>query len=227
MEFVKEFQLRADIIEKDYVLGWILAGIAQQTELMENLIFKGGTCLKKCFFETYRFSEDLDYTVLNDEFMDTQNLINIFKKISIWVHDETGVEIPEDSIYFEKYRNNAGKESIEGRIGYIGPVQRRNSIARIKLDLTSDELLVSEPEYRQVHHLYSDRPKTGIRAKCYTFSELFAEKIRALSERLRPRDLYDVIHIYRHAFLNTKPTKILSILEKNVSINKFQYLLLS
>lgn len=220
MEFVKEFQLRADIIEKDYVLGWILAGIAQQTELMETLIFKGGTCIKKCFFETYRFSEDLDYTVINDKYIDEKNLIDIFKKISIWVYNESGIEIPESSICFEKYRNNAGKESIEGKIGYIGPMQRRNSTARIKFDLTADELLVSEPEYRQVHHLYSDRPETGIRAKCYNFSELFAEKIRALSERLRPRDLYDVIHIYRHAFSNTNPTKILSILEKKCEYKK-------
>ena len=31
-----------------------------------NRVFKGGTCLKKCFFETYRFSEDLDFTVPQD-----------------------------------------------------------------------------------------------------------------------------------------------------------------
>ena len=26
--------------------------------------FKNGTCLRKCYYETYRFSEDLDFTVL-------------------------------------------------------------------------------------------------------------------------------------------------------------------
>ena len=30
--------------------------------LRESWLFKGGTCLKKCF-ETYRFSEDLDFTL--------------------------------------------------------------------------------------------------------------------------------------------------------------------
>jgi hypothetical protein len=32
--------------------------------LSNQWVFKGGTCLKKCYIETYRFSEDLDFTVL-------------------------------------------------------------------------------------------------------------------------------------------------------------------
>jgi predicted nucleotidyltransferase component of viral defense system len=55
--------LAPHVVEKDYVLGWMLAGIYAHEELAENWIFKGGTCLKKCFFETYRFSEDLDFTL--------------------------------------------------------------------------------------------------------------------------------------------------------------------
>ena len=52
--------LLPQVVEKDYVLGWILAGIYQHAALKETWIFKGGTCLKKCYFETFRFSEDLD-----------------------------------------------------------------------------------------------------------------------------------------------------------------------
>jgi predicted nucleotidyltransferase component of viral defense system len=51
------------VVEKDYVLGWILAGMYGHEELAESWVFKGGTCLKKCYFETYRFSEDLDFTL--------------------------------------------------------------------------------------------------------------------------------------------------------------------
>lgn len=50
MDLSKEFSLRPDIVEKDYVLGWLLAGIAQQTSMADSLIFKGGTCLKKMLF---------------------------------------------------------------------------------------------------------------------------------------------------------------------------------
>lgn len=74
----------------------------------------------------------------------------------------------------------------------------RRDLPRIKLDLTNDEILVLKPEPREMHHPYSDRPEGGIHVQCYSFEELFAEKIRALGERLRPRDLYDVVHLHRH-----------------------------
>ena len=62
LEAASSYSLQPSIVEKDYVLGWILAGIYAHEELAESWIFKGGTCLKKCYFETYRFSEDLDFT---------------------------------------------------------------------------------------------------------------------------------------------------------------------
>ena len=55
-------KLRHSTLEKDYVLGWILMGIAKNPKTRNSWIFKGGTCLKKCFFDEYRFSEDLDFT---------------------------------------------------------------------------------------------------------------------------------------------------------------------
>lgn len=214
MDLAREFSLPANTIEKDYVLSWLLAGIASHSELFNKWIFKGGTCLKKCYFETYRFSEDLDYTLIDEKQLDEIFLIDCFKQISSRIYDTTGIEIPVNSIRFEVYKNTAGKVSVEGRIGYIGPLQRRNDPACIKLDLTADELLVLPPALKTVHHPYSDNSEKGIKAYCYSFSELFAEKIRALSERARPRDLYDVIHLYRHAYPGAKPEEILKVLQK-------------
>lgn len=53
-------------IEKDYVLSWILNGMSQNKIISGILVFKGGTCLKKFYFEDYRFSEDLDFTLLDE-----------------------------------------------------------------------------------------------------------------------------------------------------------------
>ena len=50
------------VIERDYVLAWFLTGLAGHP-LREVLAFKGGTALRRCWFEDYRFSEDLDFTL--------------------------------------------------------------------------------------------------------------------------------------------------------------------
>ena len=54
------------MVEKDYVLGWFLWAIGADPMLSTSWVFKGGTCLKKCYFETYSFSEDLDFTVRDE-----------------------------------------------------------------------------------------------------------------------------------------------------------------
>ena len=51
-----------DVLERDYLISWILAGISHIDALRETLVFKGGTALKKCYFGDYRFSEDLDFS---------------------------------------------------------------------------------------------------------------------------------------------------------------------
>ena len=61
LDVARDLGLQAQVVEKDYVLGWLLAGIYNQERLRPTWVFKGGTCLKKCYFETYRFSEDLGF----------------------------------------------------------------------------------------------------------------------------------------------------------------------
>lgn len=214
MDFSREFGLTANVIEKDYALGWMLAGISAHPLLGSSWVFKGGTCLKKCYFETYRFSEDLDFTVVQTDHQDEVFLVNAFKEISGWIYDAAGIEIPPDLIRFEVYKNPRGKISVQGGIAYRGPLRPSGALPHIKLDLTDDEVLVLTPVSREVHHPYSDRPDGRISALCYSFEEVFAEKIRALAERLRPRDLYDVIHLYRHDSLKYGRATILDTLEK-------------
>lgn len=212
MDFAREFGLAAQVIEKDYTLGWLLAGIAAHPEIGQSWMFKGGTCLKKCYFETYRFSEDLDFTLTNPDQLNEEYLLETFHQVSAWIYDNSGIELPADAISFEVYGNPRGHISTQGRVGYRGPMQRRGDIPRIKLDLTADEILVLDPVSRDVHHPYSDRPDAGIKVLSYCFEELFAEKIRALAERERPRDLYDVVHLYRREGINPDRDLILSTL---------------
>jgi predicted nucleotidyltransferase component of viral defense system len=198
LDFSREVGLAPEIVEKDYVLGLLLGAIFSHEALKADWFFKGGTCLRKCYFETYRFSEDLDFTLRNPDHLKQEFLIAAFLETADRIYEQSGIELLRDAIAFEVYKNPRGRSSVLGRIGYRGPLQRRGSVPRVKLDLTDDEHIVLKPVWREVHHPYQDRPDEGIHALSYCYEELFAEKIRALAERMRPRDLYDVVHLYRH-----------------------------
>ena len=62
LEARKRLGIPWEVLERDYLLSWILAGISDVESLRDTLVFKGGTALKKCYFGDYRFSEDLDFS---------------------------------------------------------------------------------------------------------------------------------------------------------------------
>jgi hypothetical protein len=122
LDISSQTALNPHVIEKDYVLGWMLAGIYAHEELSGSWIFKGGTCLKKCFFETYRFSEDLDFTLRDAAHLDEVFLKRVFTEIGAWVYEETGIEVPAAAQEFELFQNPRGNLSCQGKISYKGPV---------------------------------------------------------------------------------------------------------
>ena len=215
LDVARDLGLQAQVVEKDYVLGWLLAGIYRQERLHGTWVFKGGTCLKKCYFETYRFSEDLDFTLTDESHLDSAFLVSAFSDVAAWVYDQTGIEIPAGQLRFDVFQNPRNRLKCEGRIYYRGPIAPSGgNLPRIKLDLTADELLVKPPVDRVVAHPYSDAPADGIMCRCYDFDEVFAEKLRALSERGRPRDLYDVVNLFRNEQFRDASATILSLLQQ-------------
>ena len=209
-----EWNLRDDVIEKDYALGWLLAGIAAQPELAEAWVFKGGTCLRKCYFETYRFSEDLDFTVIDGGHESPDDLVPIFGRLRDWLLEQAGLEIMVDERSFRAQRNRRGNPTTLGRIAFRGP-SNPPSLPKVKLDLTSDELLAHPTQPRPILHPYSDQDDIApLQISSYSIAELLAEKLRALAERCRPRDLYDVVHVQRHPDLLADAGPVLDALTR-------------
>ena len=215
LDIAGTYGLRPQIVEKDYVLGWVLAGVYEQTALAESWMFKNGTCLKKCYFETYRFSEDLDFTLTDPSHVDLDFLAGVFRGVGEWIYERSGIEIPSELQEFEIFENPRATVSCQGKISYRGPISpRAGGLPRIKLDLTPDELLVLRPVKRTIFHDYSDAPAEGIAVLCYAYEEAFAEKVRAFGDRARPRDLYDVVNLYRNAEARPHPTVLHDVLER-------------
>lgn len=214
LKFSKALNLDPSIIEKDYVLGWLLRGIYSHREVKDCWIFKGGTSLKKCYFANYRFSEDLDFTVTNRIHSEASQLQALLVSISDWVNIQSEIEILRDSISIDPYKNSKGIDMVQATLKFNGPLRRKTNLPRVKLDFSFNELVVLEPEKRTLHHPYSDLSDDDVQISCYPFEEIFAEKIRALAERARPRDLYDIVHLYKARKKLSSKEQLLKILKE-------------
>ena len=189
-----EWSLRPDIIEKDYVLGWLLAGFASHPVASATWIFKGGTCLKKCYFETYRFSEDLDFTLLPGAPYSAPAIQAIVAEVAAATAERSGIELPVDRVEIVPRKDKLGRPTFQGKVSYRGPLVMPHW-PRVLLDITQNEPVVSPVSQRTIFHPYPDELPAKAPVSCYSLNELFAEKTRALYERTRPRDLYDVAHL--------------------------------
>lgn len=194
IERAAEWHLRPDIVEKDYVLGWVLAAIAGSPQLRDTWIFKGGTCLKKCYFETYRFSEDLDFSLLPNASYTPEALLEQLRELVARAHEMSGIELPPAEVRVDAKRNKQGQATFQARIAYRGPMGTPN-LPRLLLDITQHEPVIDAPTRRHVHHAYPDAFSEDTTVAAYSIEELCAEKTRALYERTRPRDLYDVVQL--------------------------------
>lgn len=213
-----------ETIEKDYVLSWLLWGIYNHETFKKMWLFKGGTSLHKCYFETFRFSEDLDFTLRDPSHLAEDFLKERFYEITDKIYSETGIEFFKEQFKFKILSKENGKLSAQGVIHYNGPLRRKQThnqkFASIKLDLTTDELIVLQPEIRKVFHPYTDMPPGDFFATCYAFEEVIAEKIRALSQRLRPRDVYDVVHFFRNRNMIKNVQLVYNVLIKKCGYKK-------
>ncbi|MDA3939158.1 MAG: nucleotidyl transferase AbiEii/AbiGii toxin family protein [Spirochaetia bacterium] len=215
-----ETGLTPRIVEKDYVLGWLLGAVNANAALSQSWVFKGGTCLKKCYFETYRFSEDLDFTLQDEQHINEEFLKAQFAIISEWLYEAAGIEIPTNRFIFDIYKNPRGHQSCQGRVYYKSYFSSgKLSFPKIKFDLSADEILVLPPSRQEVFHTYTDSPQGGIYINSYVYPEVFGEKVRALGERGRPRDLYDVINLFRNDHLPT-PAVIQDVLTQKCNYKK-------
>jgi predicted nucleotidyltransferase component of viral defense system len=220
-----------DTIDKNWVLGHFLAGLFSSDWAQENLIFKGGTCLKKCYYKDYRFSEDLDFTLTNPDFVITDKLI---RAISQNITDKIGILLQPSKIEIIASNNQScGYKSI---IRFWGANHKRNQqptppqrwLTSIKIEIISFEKLIDKPNHKALLDDFSDSQSfTRLSIPCYSISEIIAEKFRSLLQRSysAPRDYFDLWYILRLETVDwDKTLRILKekLLFKNIQFNGYQ-----
>jgi len=193
-----ERSVRTATIDKDWVLGHFLNAFYTIGNNKEIFVFKGGTCLKKCYFENYRFSEDLDFTLLDKDFPLNVNFINsITKRAS----EDTNIKFSLAGI--KKQVHNDIQQGYEVKIKFWGADHKPNTPVPtpnrwqtfVKLDISFTEQIFEIPNKREILHPYSDFHLIDEIIPTYSMVEIMAEKLRALIQRNRPRDIYDIWYI--------------------------------
>ena len=185
--------VRDQQIEKDYILSWILFGVSQHEQLSKAIVFKGGTVLKKIYFEDYRFSEDLDFTLLkNDASSSTAQASN--EHIFEWFSQTFDLIKEEANIPLEIIDDNQHEDGgINFYISYIGPLGGQGSNKRVKVDISRSEQLVFEPVMKSVFTDYTDLEEHQL--LCYPLEEVLVEKMRSVMQRMQARDFYDLWYL--------------------------------
>lgn len=196
----KRLGLPWEVLERDYLLSWILAGIGRVDPLQETLVFKGGTALKKCYFGDYRFSEDLDFSALagvpTGEAMEraVREVCGVASKM---LDEFAPVEIACER-YTEKDPHPGGQEAFTIRARF--PWQRQPQ-TRVMIETAVDERILKPVGRRKVLHEYGEPLEAEVRV--YSLEEIVAEKLRAILQhveklqargwsRSRARDYYDL-----------------------------------
>lgn len=155
------------IAEKDYFLAVILQIIYNST-LKTKLIFKGGTAIHHLYLDQLRFSEDLDFT--STEILNIQDFEETFKTYNF--------------LEILKYHLSEYALKIE-RLKFNGPLGQPNSV-KIDIDLTQKMVLPA------VEIAYKNNYKVSTLVQAMDIKEICAEKVRAINERARYRDFYDL-----------------------------------
>jgi len=182
----REVGVRDQQIEKDYILSWILKGVSQHDQLSKIIVFKGGTVLKKIYFPDYRFSEDLDFTLLTGEIINEQ-IFAWFKEAFEYIRDEAN--IPLDIIDNNEHEDGG----INFYISYVGPLGGQGNNKRVKVDISRSEKLEFEPVLNPAFIDYTDLEEFDL--LCYPLEEVLIEKLRSVMQRMAARDFYDIWYL--------------------------------
>ncbi|MBN2755093.1 MAG: nucleotidyl transferase AbiEii/AbiGii toxin family protein [Candidatus Goldbacteria bacterium] len=194
------FPLR--LLEKDYYLTILLGGMNEKLD--ENLIFKGGTCLNKIYFEYFRLSEDLDFTLVLPEQKSTKGKRSAaMKKIKNSIKEYTenlGLRLDESGpagrnesrqyVYYMEYDS-----VITGAVDHV----------KFEVGLRANPCLPAH--LKEVKHVFKnpfteeDLFKAG-NVKCMQLPEIAAEKLRAAVTRktIAPRDFFDLHYLIMNKF---------------------------
>ncbi len=207
---------RKDLIEKDLILHQILLDLSKNEFFRENFLFKGGTCLIKCYLGYFRFSEDIDFTWRNQEKFKEMSQKEIRQYLSP-VINEAGADFEKIAkkrgMDFKCVKSNreyvelgGGNKTLTFKLWYDSEILSRKSFIKVQINFVED---MRFPPAKSVLKSLLERPNEELKALfpeeykdysehipfyTYDIKEIICEKIRSILTRkgVKARDFADV-----------------------------------
>ncbi|GEM_PF-506901 len=181
-------------VQRDYVFGWLLAGLFQQSNpLRDVLILKGGNAFRKAYFENGRYSNDLDFSTEVE--LSEEVLRDSVEQACAYAKVNSGVEFAVDQSRIE-VRDLAEEESTlyEVRVYFKSFYGEEDITLKVKLDVKEFDRIFLPVQSHKLIHAYSDQAKCQVDLRCLKLEELLASKLKALLQRRHSPDLYDFVY---------------------------------
>ena len=208
---------RRDLLEKDIQIQKILLDLIQDDFFSKNFAFKGGTCLIKCYLGYYRFSEDIDFTWIDQSIFkdksqkEIRRLVSDFKdkvgKLLINISKSSGFDFVLDKDNRNYIEFGGGNKFVTFKVWFDSEILKRKSFIKIQVNFVEDikfgiskkkvRNLLTDYEDKELDVLYDTDYKnytTSINLLTYDVEEIICEKARAILTRrgVKARDFVDI-----------------------------------
>jgi len=162
-------------VEQDLIISRVLVEIFNQPTIADSLAFRGGTALYKLFTpHPVRYSEDIDLVQINKGKIG--DILDAIRRII--------------DPFLGKPARDASNRIVT--LTYKIPIENSIKPQKLKIEINSREHFsvydLCQKELSIESAWFSG--KTAI--KCYHFDELIGTKLRALYQRRKGRDLFDI-----------------------------------
>lgn len=236
---------RQEFIEKDIILQNLLSELSKNKDFFEKYSFKGGTCLIKCYLGYYRFSEDLDFTLIEGKHFigksgnairkmvsqEINKLLVLFEEIA----KKTGLDFKAEKSNKQYLELGGGGRFTTFKLWYDSQILNAKSFIKIQINFVEQLMysikeleaksLINNNLYNEIKFVYSEYSYLNekIIIKSYSIEEIFIEKVRAILTRrgIKGRDFLDVYLIAIKKKIKPKDFKK-QIIDKIVFMLKYE-----
>ena len=239
-EISKKFEItQKELIEKDIILHEILTHLSQDSYFSKNFLFKGGTCLVKSYLGYVRFSEDLDFTWINQNIYQGKNPSAITKYLSTEseqlgrifeeIARKFSLDFKFDKTNTRYFQYGSGGKMLTLYIWYNSEILKEETMVKIQINYVETILYPFENKQlkslaigdKDLKFLFSDHSYFNeIQFAVYSPKEILCEKIRAILTRrgIKARDFLDLYLVCKKFEINLS-----EIIDNAIQKTKFAF----